>query len=224
MDRSRRFKQTLPSQPGPRGLRKRLPDSEQRQAVFPPDRRTLCVSLSPQRSGTYSIPDYPSPFNIGAARPEATENRGLPPERTEDIKREFYSFFRADAHVYPEAEQVLAALKSRGIPTATLSDVAYGMDNIYALDDIRPLLRYIDLPWTSNDTGFRKPSGKGLLKIAAEWRLPVSDVAFVGDERKDMDCARNAGAAGILVNRTGEAKEYGQAFEIKDLSGILNLL
>lgn len=155
---------------------------------------------------------------------EMIAGTSLPPERTEDIKREFYSFFRADAHVYPEAEQVLAALKSRGIPTATLSDVAYGMDNIYALDDIRPLLRYIDLPWTSNDTGFRKPSGKGLLKIAAEWKLPVSDVAFVGDEQKDMDCARNAGAAGILVNRTGEAKEYGQALEIKDLSGILNLL
>ncbi|MBR6366171.1 MAG: HAD family hydrolase [Lachnospiraceae bacterium] len=140
----------------------------------------------------------------------------------QDVKREFFSFFRSDVCVYPEAERTLAELKERGLPIATLSDVPYGMDNVYALEDIRPLLKYVDLPYTSNDIGFRKPSGKGLLRIAQELELRPEELAFVGDEAKDMECARNAGALGILVNRTDEKKEFGQDLEIRDLAELLH--
>ena len=141
-----------------------------------------------------------------------------------DIKREFYSYFRNEVRIYPEAEAALIALKERGIFTATLSDVAYGMDNAFALEDIAGLLRYIDLPYTSNDIGFRKPSEKGLLRIAADLGLIPSELAFVGDERKDIKCAHNAGAVGILVNRTSEIRDYGQDHTINDLSGLLELV
>ena len=140
----------------------------------------------------------------------------------QDVKREFFSFFRSDVCVYPEAERTLAELKERGLPIATLSDVPYGMDNVYALEDIRPLLKYVDLPYTSNDIGFRKPSGKGLLRIAQELELRPEELAFVGDEAKDMECARNAGVLGILVNRTDEKKEFGQDLEIRDLAELLH--
>lgn len=155
---------------------------------------------------------------------EIMEDTDLPVSMKVDIKREFYSYFRNEVRIYPEAEATLIELKRRGIPTATLSDVAYGMDNTFALEDIAGLLKYIDLPYTSNDIGFRKPSEKGLLRIAADLDLNPAELAFVGDEQKDIKCAHNAGAVGILVNRTAETKDYGQDHTINDLSGLLELL
>lgn len=142
----------------------------------------------------------------------------------QDIKREFYSFFRTDIRVYPEAEDALKKIKAMGIRTATLSDVPYGMDNEYALGDIGPLIRYIDLPYTSNDTGYRKPCKEGLLMIASKFGIDPSEMAFVGDEIKDMNCAHNAGTKAVLINRTGEKKDYGQDIEIKDLTELTGYL
>lgn len=142
----------------------------------------------------------------------------------QDIKREFYSFFRTDIRVYPEAEDALKKIKATGIRTATLSDVPYGMDNEYALGDIGPLIRYIDLPYTSNDTGYRKPCKEGLLMIASKFGIDPSEMAFVGDEIKDMDCAHNAGTKAVLINRTGEKKDYRQDIEIKDLTELTGYL
>ena len=107
---------------------------------------------------------------------------------------------------------------------ATYSDVAYGMDNVYALEDISPLLKYIDLPYTSNDTGFRKPSAEGVAMIAAALGVAPSEILFVGDEIKDMQCAAVSGATGILINRTTETKDYGQDHEIRSLTEVLNFL
>ena len=142
----------------------------------------------------------------------------------QDIKREFYSFFRTDISVYPEAEDALKKIKATGIRTATLSDVPYGMDNEYALGDIGPLIRYIDLPYTSNDTGYRKPCKEGLLMIASKFGIDPSEMAFVGDEIKDMNCAHNAGTKAVLIKRTGEKKDYGQDIEIKDLTELTGYL
>ena len=141
-----------------------------------------------------------------------------------DIKREFYSFFRVDTKVYPEAEETLKKIKDMGIRTATLSDVPYGMDNEYALGDIGPLIRYIDLPFTSNDTGYRKPCREGLLMIADKLHIDPSEMIFVGDEIKDMICAHNAGTKAVLINRTDEAKDYGQDMEIRDLRELIDIL
>lgn len=38
----------------------------------------------------------------------------------------------------------------------------------------------------------------------------ISDIVFVGDEEKDMVCARNAGAYAVLINRDDVIKNYGQ--------------
>ena len=140
-----------------------------------------------------------------------------------DIKREFYSFFRTDVEVYPEAEDVLKELKRKNILTATLSDVPYGMDNEYALGDLGKLIEYIDLPYTSNDIGFRKPLGIGLIRIAEEFHIDPSELVFVGDEQKDIECAHNAGTKGILINRIKVDKDFGQDYMINDLSGLIDL-
>lgn len=155
---------------------------------------------------------------------EMLENTSVDLSLMNDIKREFYSFFRTDIEVYPEAEELLKKIKDMGIKTATLSDVPYGMDNEYALGDIGPLIKYIDLPYTSNDTGYRKPCREGLIMIATKFGIAPSDMAFVGDEIKDMVCAHNAGAKAVLINRTGEKKDYGQDIEIRDLTELAGYL
>lgn len=155
---------------------------------------------------------------------EILEGTSVDKSLMQDIKREFYSFFRGDTKVYPEAEETLKKIKDMGILTATLSDVPYGMDNEYALGDIGPLIKYIDLPFTSNDTGYRKPCREGLLMIASRLGIDPSEMAFVGDEIKDMICAHKAGSKAILINRTDEAKDYGQDMKIRDLSGLIDIL
>ena len=152
---------------------------------------------------------------------EILEGTGIDRHMVNDIKREFYSFFRTDVEVYPEAEAVLKELKEKNILIATLSDVPYGMDNVYALGDLGKLIEYIDLPYTSNDIGFRKPLGIGLLRIAEEFHIDPSELVFVGDEIKDIECAHNAGTKGILINRTKEEKDFGQDLTINDLSGLI---
>lgn len=152
---------------------------------------------------------------------EILEGTGIDRHMVNDIKKEFYSFFRTDVEVYPEAEAVLKELKEKNILIATLSDVPYGMDNVYALGDLRNLIEYIDLPYTSNDIGFRKPLGIGLLRIAEEFHIDPSELVFVGDEIKDIECAHNAGTKGILINRTKEDKDFGQDLTINDLSGLI---
>lgn len=147
----------------------------------------------------------------------------LPVDLIEDIKREFYLFFRRDVVVYDEVEDTLKELRKRNILTATLSDVAYGMDNKYALDDISEVVDLIDFPYTSNDTGYRKPNKNGLLFIASKMNVPIEKIAFVGDEKKDIECAKNAGAISVLINRTDEEKNYGQDYTIQSLTELLNL-
>ena len=155
---------------------------------------------------------------------EILEGTGIPPELKETVKKEFYDYFRCEAHIYPEAEEALAKLDRKGIVTATLSDVAYGMDNKYALEDIRPLLKYIRYPYTSNDTGWRKSSSKSLLTLAEKMGVQPRETAFIGDEIKDVMCAKGAGAVSVLINRTGEEKNYGQDYEIKDLREVIGLI
>jgi len=140
------------------------------------------------------------------------------------FKHGFYSFFRRDAVIYPEVEHTLRGLRERGILLGTLSDVAYGMDNSYVLDDIAPLLPYIQYPFTSNDTGYRKPSVRGLQYVAEQMQLPLSEIAFVGDEEKDILCANLAGAYSILINRSGEEKPFGQKLEIRSLDELLEMI
>lgn len=155
---------------------------------------------------------------------EILEDTTVDKSLMQDIKREFYSYFRVDTNVYPEAEDALKKIKEMGILTATLSDVPYGMDNELALGDIGPLIKYIDLPYTSNDTGYRKPCKEGLLMIAYKLGIDPSEMAFVGDESKDMECARNAGVKAILINRTDEKKDFGQDIVISDLNELIRYL
>ena len=142
----------------------------------------------------------------------------------ERVKESFYSFFRNEISVFPEVEATLKELISKGILLGTLSDVAYGMDNKYALDDISDIRKYIACPCTSNDTGYRKPNAEALMFVADKMKVDISEAIFVGDEEKDILCAQNAGAYSVLINRDRTEKKYGQDAEIHSLDELLVIL
>lgn len=155
---------------------------------------------------------------------EISSGMGIPMEDIGRVKESFYTYFRQDCSLFPDVEQTLKSLFTKGIRTGTLSDVAYGMDNRFALEDIASVLHYIEFPFTSNDAGYRKPCPKGLSMLSDKMKIPLTDMVFVGDEEKDMVCARNAGAYAVLINRTGDEKHYGQDRTIDTLTEILPLL
>jgi len=155
---------------------------------------------------------------------ELLEGTRIPAECLGRVKAAFFGFFSRSARVFPEAEEVLRQLSRRGIPTGTLSDVPYGMDNEFILKDLGQLCSLITFPYTSNDIGLRKPNPAGLLLLAERMGVSVHDIAFVGDEDKDMECAKNAGAHAILMDRGGEWGDFGQEAAIKDLRELLELM
>ncbi|MBT9530052.1 MAG: HAD family hydrolase [Pseudomonas sp.] len=45
-----------------------------------------------------------------------------------------------------------------------------------------------------------KPDPGGLLHLARQWQVPTQALVMVGDYLFDLECARAAGAHGVLVN------------------------
>ena len=155
---------------------------------------------------------------------EMIEITNLDKSEIEEFKDSFYSFFRNDAVIFPEVEDTLKELNTKRIIVGTLTDVAYGMDNKYALEDIAPVMKYIQYPYTSNDIGYRKPNAKGLQLIANKLEVDTKKIIFVGDEMKDILCARNAGAISVLINRSKDKKNFGQDYEITTLKELLDII
>ena len=155
---------------------------------------------------------------------EILNGMDIPLEEMQQVKESFYTYFRRDAFLFPDVEETLKNLSLRGVQIGTLSDVAYGMDNSYALEDIASVIKYIDYPFTSNDTGYRKSCTKGLEIVSEKMQRNISEIMFVGDEEKDMVCARNAGAFAVLINRDNIIKNYGQDKTIHNLTELLPLI
>lgn len=54
--------------------------------------------------------------------------------------------------------------------------------------------------------------------------IAPGEMMFVGDEKKDIECALNAGAASVLINRTDDVKEYGQDITIHSMDELLRFI
>ncbi|MBD5117106.1 MAG: HAD family hydrolase [Ruminococcaceae bacterium] len=140
------------------------------------------------------------------------------------LKSGFYSFFKTDAEPYPETIDTMKKLKQHGIKIGILTDVAYGMDNEFSLEDISVLSDFIDIAITSVDVGYRKPNSAGYLKLLDSLAICPENMIFIGDEEKDIIGAKKFGIASALINRSKEIKDFGQDYTLESLSDIFSVL
>ena len=72
---------------------------------------------------------------------------------------------------------------------ALLTLQAIGLDDCFASADV-----------IGRDEAPPKPDPGGLLHLAGQWQVPTQALVMVGDYLFDLECARAAGAHGVLVN------------------------
>jgi len=99
----------------------------------------------------------------------------------------------------PGARELLHDLRDRGCRLGVLTRNAHelalvtlqavGMGDCFARDDI-----------LGRDEAPPKPDPGGLLHLAAKWDVEPQALVMVGDFRFDLECAKAAGARGVLVN------------------------
>lgn len=97
------------------------------------------------------------------------------------------------------ALELLHALRDRGCRLGVLTRNAHelalvtlqavGMGDCFASEDI-----------LGRDEAPPKPHPGGLLHLADKWQVAPQQLVMVGDYRFDLECARAAGARGVLVN------------------------
>ncbi len=108
---------------------------------------------------------------------------------------------------YPDAASTLAALRSRGIRTAILSNGEPGM--LGEAVEAAGLAGLLDAVISVEDAGVFKPDPRVYALAADRLGVPTADMAFVSSNAWD---AQAAGAAGFQVfwcNRGGQPAEYG---------------
>ncbi|MEA4965600.1 MAG: HAD family hydrolase [Oscillospiraceae bacterium] len=143
----------------------------------------------------------------------------LPP-----VKSAFYGFFQADAVCYEDAVDTLQVLRSKGVKVGALTDVAYGMDDSFSLQDIAAIQPLFDLVLTSVDVGYRKPHKAGFLKLLQEFHVSPSQMMYVGDEQKDIVGANSLGIVSVLINRDRTPPDWGQTHNIQSLQDLCQLI
>jgi putative hydrolase of the HAD superfamily len=142
----------------------------------------------------------------------------------EIAKSTFASFFFNRSIPYPEIVNVLREIKQRGYQTGVLTNVPYGMEKKYLLQEPNEIIEYIDVFITSVEVGFRKPNPAGYRELADRMGIDTSGCMFVGDEKLDIIGANTVGMVSVLIDRDAQNKDYGQDHTISTLSDILILI
>ena len=88
-----------------------------------------------------------------------------------------------------EAGCRLGVLTRNAGSLAWLTLQAIGVDGLFRQGEV-----------IGRDDAVPKPDPDGLLRLAARWEIPARQLVMVGDYRFDLECARAAGARGVLVN------------------------
>lgn len=131
----------------------------------------------------------------------------------------FWSGLNLRAEIYPDTLDALSMLKENGYVIATLTDLPNAMPDEVFKRDIEKLLDCFDCYISSAVSGYRKPNCKGLQMISEKYRVPITELIFVGDEEKDRQTALNAACRFIKIDRTKENKE-----SVRDLYELSELL
>lgn len=132
----------------------------------------------------------------------------------------FFAYFERNQRLYDDTLPILKWLRENAIPTGMLTDVAYGKRRDFVLDEFKRLALPMDhfaAVLTSVDVGERKPSPLGLLRLADLLGVRPEEMAYVGNEKKDIESANAAGCKSVLVFRDGSPPAWGQGITIASL-------
>ena len=139
----------------------------------------------------------------------------------------FFGYFEQTLVLFDDALPALRSLRSAGLRIGVLTDVPYGKRRDFVDRELRnlgDLLANVDEFLTSVEVGHRKPSPIGLHTLADRLGARAADMAYVGDEPKDVSAAQAAGMVAILLDRTGMEPRWGQDYTISSLAQILPLI
>ena len=140
-----------------------------------------------------------------------------------EFENAFFAYFQRKAKPTNYALEMLGALKDAGVYTAALTDVPYGMPKRLVLEDIRSMTALLDRVVTSCEVCLRKPHPNGLRRLISDFGVEPHDAYYIGNERKDIVCAKNAEISSVLYTRSSDL-DYGQDHtlcNLKELGAIL---
>jgi putative hydrolase of the HAD superfamily len=132
----------------------------------------------------------------------------------------FFAFFEQNQQLYEDTLPILAWLQEESIAAGVLTDVPYGKRTDFVLDEFRrfgEISSYLTGFLTSVDVGERKPSPQGLWRMAGLLGVRTENLAYVGNEEKDIASAKAAGCTSVLISRHGNTPEWGQDFTFTSL-------
>jgi FMN phosphatase YigB (HAD superfamily) len=132
----------------------------------------------------------------------------------------FFGHFSGRVRAFPEAAGVVQQLLARGMPTAVLTDVPYGMPvELLRADLVRAGLAALAQQLLSSTmVGHRKPHPAGFRMLARQLGVTCAELLFVGNEPKDIEGGKAAGCPTALVWRAaGEPPAWGQAVTVTSL-------
>ena len=90
--------------------------------------------------------------------------------------------------------------------------------------NIPEILDILDLYVSSEICGYRKPHKAGLEYIAKHYNVNTKNLIFVGDEKLDIDTAKNAGCKSVLICRNKKNQNFGQDITIYKLEDIFSVI
>jgi putative hydrolase of the HAD superfamily len=134
--------------------------------------------------------------------------------------RSFFRIFRQRLRCFPEAKAAVDALRRKNLKVGVFTDVPYGMPRQLVVDDVidAGLEHSFDVLMTSRDAGFRKPSVATLGSLAGMLDCRAHEMAYVGNEKKDVEVALAFGCRSILIDRKRHGCDWGQHRTITSLS------
>jgi len=132
----------------------------------------------------------------------------------------FFHIFRQRLRCFPETRAAVDGLREKNLKVGIFTDVPYGMPRQLVLEDVRGagLEHSFDVLMTSRDAGFRKPSVATLGSLAKLLDCSAGEMAYVGNEKKDVEVALAFGCHSILIDRKQHGSDWGQHRTITSLS------
>jgi len=134
------------------------------------------------------------------------------------IEKYFFDYYIKNNKLFDDTEEVLEDIKKNNLRIGILTDAPYGSIKVVT-DDINKIKnnKIIDVILSSVEVGYRKPNINGYIMLSKKFGIQTNEMIYIGNEKKDIIGANNAGIISILINRTDKEINYGEKYQFKNL-------